>query len=711
MRTMFFCILLILASPFGLVAQCPDSSAQVPQLHGVVVRSVVSQDPGTKIFTYRFSVRHDNTSIGCITQFQIDITYPPGRDSLPSTGLVDYPRYVIRNLGSSTAVTLIPIGVPTLPSYNGIPSAWDAIVSRQGYVSWGSTFNETEIPPGGQLANLTITSYGLPSIRSYLIKPKYNPPPVDEGQVTKESFDSLRTTTSSLAQGGFTIGPMARPFPFDSLKFLDTLKSYTSRSLSLGWITSSTVATKYNTLFDTIKAQIQRGSGQAARIALDSVIANCNRDSSGAVTSEAYALLRFNSQYLKSHLPTIVDSSPMDVSWNLVSVPVEVADPRKTTLYPNATSPAFGYLSGTGYGVRDTLVNGNGYWVKHGTNATLNFTGLKIDFLRVPVLSGWNLIGAISYDLPKSLVATDSTTSLTSNYFGYKAGVGYFVADTLKEGRGYWIKVSANGNILFNRPSVPSQPPPVQPPPNPDAPPTPTLLSPSNGSSNQPLTVTLSWDASESATSFELQVATVADFSSLVYDNANITTTSQEIGGLAYSTTYYWRVDASNNSGTSWWPGAWWFSTQAQPPPPCNCCIASVSQLDQLTITDAAGNAQSIYVNNSGRHLTLRASDLDMPPAPTGNGFDARFQSNKFIETVQANKGITAIPIVVKNAKLPITIRWKASLNNRMQYWLTTSGKQKSTLLSNSGSTVLSSLGTGIILIQAQASQPPPCDQ
>jgi hypothetical protein len=134
-----------------------------------------------------------------------------------------------------------------------------------------------------------------------------------------------------------------------------------------------------------------------------------------------------------------------------------------------------------------------------------------------------------------------------------------------------------------------------------------------------------------------------------------------------------------------------------------------VTQLDQITVTDVAGNAQSMYINNTGRRLALGATDLEMPPAPTGNAFDVRFQSNKFIETVTPNNGIIAIPFIVKNAKLPVTVKWTTQSSNNIRYWLTKPGTQTNTVLSSSGKSVLTSLGTGAILLQAQASQPPPC--
>ncbi len=63
-------------------------------------------------------------------------------------------------------------------------------------------------------------------------------------------------------------------------------------------------------------------------------------------------------------------------AWNLVSVPLNVADARKTVLFPTATSNAFAYTP-SGYIVRDTLQNGTGYWLKFPSAQSVGITGTR----------------------------------------------------------------------------------------------------------------------------------------------------------------------------------------------------------------------------------------------------------------------------------------------------------------------------------------------
>jgi hypothetical protein len=94
------------------------------------------------------------------------------------------------------------------------------------------------------------------------------------------------------------------------------------------------------------------------------------------------------------------------------------------------------------------------------------------------------------------------------------------------------------------------------------APPAPTLSSPANGSSNVSRTPTLVWNAAAGATSYRLQVSTSSTFTTTVYDQSGITSTSVTLSQLGSRVRYYWRVNATNGYGTSSWSSIWNFRTR-----------------------------------------------------------------------------------------------------------------------------------------------------
>jgi hypothetical protein len=81
----------------------------------------------------------------------------------------------------------------------------------------------------------------------------------------------------------------------------------------------------------------------------------------------------------------------------------------------------------------------------------------------------------------------------------------------------------------------------------------PVLSSPGNSASDIAVNAAISWSASSGATSYSVQVSTVSDFLTPDISQSGLMSTSYTLSGLSNNTTYYWRVNASNTSGTSAW--------------------------------------------------------------------------------------------------------------------------------------------------------------
>lgn len=112
----------------------------------------------------------------------------------------------------------------------------------------------------------------------------------------------------------------------------------------------------------------------------------------------------------------------------------------------------------------------------------------------------------------------------------------------------------------------------TSPPPAPSAP---VLSSPSDGATSQSITPTLTWNSSATATSYRIQVAIDAGFTSIIADVSGLTSNSY-IPTLLNSTLYYWHVNASNTGGSSAYSTARNFTTIAAiPPAPGSPTLAS----------------------------------------------------------------------------------------------------------------------------------------
>jgi len=100
-----------------------------------------------------------------------------------------------------------------------------------------------------------------------------------------------------------TIGPKAISTPFTPLVFLDTLISYKHQAFEMGWIREEGIVTSLDAKLEAARPQIINGRPSAKQI-LESFVNELEalNTQGNQITSEAYALLKFNAEYLISKL-------------------------------------------------------------------------------------------------------------------------------------------------------------------------------------------------------------------------------------------------------------------------------------------------------------------------------------------------------------------------------------------------------------------------
>jgi len=160
-------------------------------------------------------------------------------------------------------------------------------------------------------------------------------------------------------------------------------------------------------------------------------------------SQSSYTLITSGITSLKIEYNNITLASSVTSGWNIVSVPVRTSDMLYSTLFPSVASPAYTYSNG--YVSIAMLSNGTGYWMKFNNSANFNFTGYPWTPENMLVSPGWNLIGPFDSNIPISSIMSNPAGIVTSNYFGYNGG--YYNPDTLKVGRGYWIRTSTAGYL------------------------------------------------------------------------------------------------------------------------------------------------------------------------------------------------------------------------------------------------------------------------
>ncbi len=113
----------------------------------------------------------------------------------------------------------------------------------------------------------------------------------------------------------------------------------------------------------------------------------------------------------------------------------------------------------------------------------------------------------------------------------------------------------------------------------------PTLLSPANNAVNQSLTPTLSW--STTGEEYQLQVSTNAGFTNIIVNQNISLLNSYQIPTpiLTQNITYYWRVRASNSSGTSAFSSPFAFTTTSATLPVAPTLITPASGAANVSVT------------------------------------------------------------------------------------------------------------------------------
>ncbi len=113
----------------------------------------------------------------------------------------------------------------------------------------------------------------------------------------------------------------------------------------------------------------------------------------------------------------------------------------------------------------------------------------------------------------------------------------------------------------------------------------PTLLSPANNAINQSLTPTLSW--STTGEEYQLQVSTNAGFTNIIVVQNISLLNSYQIPTpiLTQNITYYWRVRASNSSGTSSFSSPFAFTTTSATLPAAPTLITPASGAANVSVT------------------------------------------------------------------------------------------------------------------------------
>jgi len=128
--------------------------------------------------------------------------------------------------------------------------------------------------------------------------------------------------------------------------------------------------------------------------------------------------------------------------------------------------------------------------------------------------------------------------------------------------------------------------------------------------------------------------------------------------------------------------------------------------LNRVTITDATGRSQSLYLGGEGR-IRNELSYFELPPAPPAGSYDVRFSSQRMVESypdAPVDGRMYEYPIAIQGAAYPVIVHWNISTPVKGARTMVlsdiTDGKSVRQVMEGSGSVMIRSENVKNIVIR-----------
>lgn len=312
-------------------------------------------------------------------------------------------------------------------------------------------YDSLGISPGSNEGGFSFKSVGLPAIATayasnysttYFPEEEFDPPATGALDFVALMKDSTKYVIGSV------VAPREDFLSLDLFTFLDTLDAFPQRSFDLGWITTSSLSGSLESSFQNVLANLQLNDEVAAVTELVSILDTVESEKDTGLTSEAYALLKFNIEYLLTQIRSYTEQ-PLADGWQLAGLPLDVAEPTFDSVYTSTplTQPPI-WWDGTRYVLENEMVFGHGYWAETDTSGIQPIIGTPLDTLDLSLSQGWHLFSGPSCNIAVAAISDPGGIVATGTLYGFDNG--YVAADSIRQGEGYWVMTNSAGQITLD---------------------------------------------------------------------------------------------------------------------------------------------------------------------------------------------------------------------------------------------------------------------
>jgi hypothetical protein len=289
-------VVLVLLAATSLSVSTGLMAQEIPSIKSAILNAQVASANG--VLRYAYTLTNSPSSSGAVSSLRVDISQPVGTVTLRGSGLDSGPGFMAAN---SSSIIAEPTAVPLIPVGAYAPVNWIATVTIDGKLMWGAIDESDVVAPSKTTNGFQITTYGLPSIRDFQVKPlvDFNSLPLTEPTpaTLPQYYTSLQALLGQISFAGKTIAPTAPPLTFEPVQFIGTIRDFTAQAFQEGWITDGGILRSLQAKLDSASVALNRNDDATATNVLGAFINEVNAQSGKHLTSEAVALLFFNARY------------------------------------------------------------------------------------------------------------------------------------------------------------------------------------------------------------------------------------------------------------------------------------------------------------------------------------------------------------------------------------------------------------------------------
>jgi len=211
------------------------------------------------------------------------------------------------------------------------------------------------------------------------------------------------------------------------------------------------------------------------------------------------------------------------------------------------------------------------------------------------------------------------------------------------------------------------------------APSAPTLVSPVNASTGNPLNLNLVWTKPATSTGYNVVLATDAGFTSIVLNDSTLTDSVKALTNLTPLTTYYWKVRSKNAGGWSVFSGTYNFKTLGVPTTVALSTPANNATGQPTTLTFKWFKAIDQVMMSMNKGI-VNESGLNDGPLTVANYWFELSTDSLFATVVTRDSLLTDTTKLVAGLNTGTNYYWRVKAKNQIG-WGTFSARFKFTTL------------------------------